>query len=174
MRVTQEHSTVNIGGQYDTVSKGIIHRNPEDWVEFSLGTTDVEVIQVVDTEQPTVKSNRADSFIHVKINGKEAIVHLEMQTHDSQEIPMPYRMAGYIGRAIEFFRLPVYSHVIYLHPRAGRTDPGGYVQETSNYNVNIGYKVIRLYDLDGSRFLETCVKGLIPFAPLMKPPVGVE
>ena len=170
----QEFPASNARGQYDTVSKAIIHQNPKDWVEFSLGIADVEVIQVLETEQPTVKSNRADSFIHVNIGGNEGIVHLEVQTHDSNAVAMPYRMAGYIGRGIEFFQLPIYSHVIYLHPRAGRTDPGAYVQGLPDYEVHIGYKVIRLYDLEGSPFLKAGVKGLIPFAPLMKPPTGIK
>ena len=174
MTEKQESSTSNTHGQYDTVSKVLIHQNPKDWVEFSLGTADVEVIQVIETEQPTVKSNRADSFIHVNISGEEGIVHLEIQTHDSTEIPMPYRMAGYIGRGIEAFQLPIYSHVIYLHPRSGRTDPGVYVQTVSDYEVRIGYKVIHLYDVEGSPFLEAQMKGLIPFTPLMKPPENME
>ena len=161
-------------GQYDTVSKALIHQNPEDWLRFSLGIPEAEVIEVLETEQPTVKSNRADSFIRANVHGKEVIVHLEMQTHDSRDVPMPYRMAGYAGRGIESFQLPVYSHVIYLHPRAGRTDPGEYVQEILDYEIRIRYKVIRLYDLEGSPFLEAGVKGLIPFTPLMKHPENTE
>ena len=160
--------------QYDTVSKVLIHQNPEDWLQFSLGIPEAEVIEVLETEQPTVRSNRADSFIRANVRGEEVIVHLEMQTHDSREVPMPYRMAGYAGRGIESFQLPVYSHVIYLHPRAGRTDPGEYIQEMQDYEIRIQYKVIRLYDLEGSPFLEAGVKGLIPFAPLMKPPTGIN
>ena len=174
MAQRQERTASNSRQQYDTVSKVLIHQNPEDWLRFSLGIPEAEVIEVLETEQPTVKSNRADSFIHANILGKEAIVHLEIQTHDSTEVQMPYRMAGYAGRAIEFFQLPIYSHVIYLHPRAGRTDPGEYVQEMPNYEICIRYKVIRLYDLDGSPFLEAGVKGLIPFTPLMKPPTGIK
>ncbi len=132
------------------------------------------MIEVLETEQPTVKSNRADSFIRANVHGKEVIVHLEMQTHDSREVPMPYRMAGYAGRGIESFQLPVYSHVIYLHPRAGRTDPGEYIQEMQDYEIRIRYKVIRLYDLEGSSFLEAGMKGLIPFTPLMKHPENME
>ena len=160
--------------QYDTVSKVLIHQNPEDWLQFSLGIPEAEVIEVLETEQPTVRSNRADSFIRANVRGEEVIVHLEMQTHDSREVPMPYRMAGYAGRGIESFQLPVYSHVIYLHPRAGRTDSGEYIQEMQDYEIRIQYKVIRLYDLEGSPFLEAGVKGLIPFAPLMKPPTGIN
>ena len=87
---------------------------------------------------------------------------------------MPYRIAGYAGRGIESFQLPVYSHVIYLHPRAGRTDPGEYIQEMQDYEIRIQYKVIRLYDLEGSPFLEAGMKGLIPFTPLMKHPENME
>ncbi len=155
--------------QYDTVSKAIIHQNPQDWIEFALGTADVEAIRVLETEQPTVQSNRADSFIEVNLAGETAIVHLEIQTRDSGAVPMQYRMAGYIGRGIEQFQLPIYSHVIYLHPRAGRRDPGAYVQSAPGYEVRIGYKVIRLYDIEGSHFLDSGVKGLIPFTPLMRP-----
>lgn len=160
--------------QYDTVSKTLIQQNPKDWVVFSLGIPDVEVVRVLETQQPTVKSNQADSFIEVNISGKEGIVHLEMQTHDSREVPMPYRIAGYTGRGIEAFQLPIYSHVIYLHPRAGKTDPGEYVQEIAGYEIRIRYKVIRLCELAGSPFLEAGVKGLIPFTPLMKPPPGIK
>ena len=87
---------------------------------------------------------------------------------------MPYRMAGYVGRGIDAFQLPIYSHVIYLHPRAGRTDPGEYIQEMVDYEIRIRYKVIRLYDLEGLPFLEAGVKGLIPFTPLMKRPENTE
>ena len=87
---------------------------------------------------------------------------------------MPYRIAGYAGRGIEAFQLPIYSHVIYLHPRAGKTDPGAYVQEIAGYEIRIRYKVIRLCELEGSPFLEAGVKGLIPFTPLMKPPPDMK
>jgi len=139
-----QQSVSNTRQQYDAVSKAVIQQNPKDWVEFSLGIPEIEVVEVLETEQPTVRSNRADSFIRANVCGTEAIVHLEIQTHDSKEVPMPYRMAGYAGRGIEIFQLPIYSHVIYLHPRAGRTDPGEYIQEISDYEIRIQYKVIRL------------------------------
>ena len=156
-------------GQYDTVSKKVLQDNPEDWVRFCLGIPDAQVIQVLDTEQPTVRSNRADSFIHANVNGRDSIIHFEIQTRDSTEIPMPHRIAGYAGRCIESFGLPVYSHVIYLHPDAGRNDPGHHVQEMQGYNILIQYKVIRLCKLEGQNVLDANIKGLIPFAPLMKP-----
>ena len=156
-------------GQYDTVSKDLIHQNPEDWIKFGLGISEVSVIQVIDTEQPTVRSNRADSFIHAEVKGGETIIHFEIQTRDSREIPMPRRIAGYAGRCIESFGMPIYSHVIYLHPNAGHNDPGQYVQDMAGYQILIQYKVIRLCEFEGQKVLDAKLKGLIPFTPLMKP-----
>lgn len=161
-------------GRYDTVSKNVIQQAPEDWVRFGLGVPEAEVIQILDTEQPTVKSNRADSFIHANVQGKEVIVHFEIQTHDSTRPPMPRRIAGYAGRGIETFGMDVCSHVIYLHPDAGRNDPGEYVQDRPGYEITITYKVIRLCKLEGQAVLNAKLKGLIPFAPLMKPPLAMD
>ena len=161
-------------GRYDAVSKNVIQQNPEDWIRFGLGISEVEVIQLLDTEQPTVKSNRADSFIHANVNGRNVVIHFEIQTRDSTETPMPQRIAGYAGRGIENFGMPVYSHVIYLHPNAGRNDPGQYAQEMQGYNIIIQYKVIRLCDLEGQNFLDAKLRGIIPFTPLMNPPKDVD
>ena len=156
-------------GQFDTVSKRVIQQNPEDWIRFVLGIPETKVIEILDTEQPTVRGHRADSFIHVDILGKEAVMHFEFQTRDSTRIPMPYRVVGYAGRGIETFQKPVYSHVIYLHPDAGHNDPGQYTQDMPGHEITIKYKVIRLCELEGQAVLDAKLKGLIPFAPLMKP-----
>lgn len=156
-------------GRFDTVSKRLIQQNPEDWIRFTLDIPEAKVIEVLDTEQPTVRGHRADSFIHVDILGKEAIMHFEFQTRDSTQFSMPYRVVGYAGRGIETFQKPVYSHVIYLHPDAGRNDPGQYVQDMPGHEITIKYKVIRLSEVEGQAVLDAKLKGLIPFAPLMKP-----
>ena len=87
---------------------------------------------------------------------------------------MPRRMIGYIGRGIEQHNRPIYSNVIYLRPDAGRNDPGYYVQERHGYRVLVQYKVIRPIEIDGQRILDAGPSGLLPFAPLMQPPVGVD
>ena len=157
-------------GRYDTVAKNVIRGDPNDLIRFSLGTQDAEVIRVLETEQPTVNWYRADSFIHAKVRGTEVIVHLELQTHDSRQIPMPRRVAGYVGLGVRTFGMPIYSHVIYFHPDAGLNDPGEYVQDGPGYEVTIKYKVIRLCEIEGQDILDAKLKGLIPFAPLMKSP----
>ena len=159
--------------EFDTIAKHLIHTYPHDFARFALHQDDVEVLGVVDTEQPTVEAHRTDSLIRVCINDEEALVHHEFQTTDSKP-PMPQRMAGYIGRGIEQHGRPIYSNVIYLRPDAGRTDPGHYLQERHGYRVLVQYKVIRLSELDGQRILDGGHIGLLPFAPLMQRPAGVD
>ena len=159
--------------EFDTIAKHLIHTYPHDFARFALHQDDIEVLGVVDTEQPTVRANRTDSLIRVQVGGKEALVHHEFQTTDSKP-PMPQRMAGYIGRGIEQHGLPIYSSVIYLRPDAGRTDPGHYLQERHGYRVLVQYQVIRLIELDGQRILDGGHVGLLPFVPLMQRPVGVD
>ncbi len=159
--------------EFDTIAKHLIHTYPHDFARFVLQQDEVEVIDVIDTEQPTVETHRTDSLIRVQINGEEALVHHEFQTTDSNP-PMPRRMAGYIGRGIEQHGLPIYSNVIYLRPNAGRTDPGHYVQERHGYRVLMQYKVIRLSQLDGQQMLDGGHAGLLPFAPLMQRPAGMD
>ena len=159
--------------EFDTIAKHLIHTYPRDFARFALHQDDVEVLDVIDTEQPTVETHRTDSLIRVRINDEEALVHHEFQTTDSSP-PMPQRMAGYIGRGIEQYGLPIYSNVIYLRPDAGRTDPGHYLQERHGYRVLVQYKVIRLSELEGQLILDHSLMGLLPFAPLMQRPAGMD
>lgn len=159
---------------FDTVSKKRVQASPKDFVQLSLGARVVKVLDVLTPEQPTVDVHQTDSVIKVEFNGEMVLVHFEFQTSDSTHRPMPQRMAGYIGRAIETYGLPVYSNIIYLRPDAGRRDPGRYVQESPGHRVIIEYKVFRLIELEGQPILDAKSTGLIPFTPLMKPPAGVE
>ena len=156
----------------DIISKYLIQHYPDHFAHFVLAREDVEVIDVIETEQTTVKARRADSFIRVRIGEDEALVHNEFQTTDSSP-SMPRRMAGYIGRAIEHHGLPIYSNVIYLRPDAGQRDPGFYEQALPGYRVVIQYNVIRLIEVEGQHILDAGHSGLIPFTPLMKPPEGM-
>ena len=156
----------------DIISKYLIQHYPDHFAHFVLAREDVEVIDVIETEQTTVEARRADSFIRVRIGENEALVHNEFQTTDSSP-SMPRRMAGYIGRAIEHHGLPIYSNVIYLRPDAGQRDPGFYEQALPGYRVVIQYNVIRLIEVEGQHILDAGHSGLIPFTPLMKPPEGM-
>ena len=162
-----------LSGQYDTVGKNLIRADPNGFLRYCLDTPDVETLQILETEQPEVNWYRADSFIHANVQGKEVIVHVEFQTHDSREVPMPHRIAGYAGLGIRTYGMPIYSHVIYLHPNAGRNDPAAYTQGPPAYEITVKYKVIRLCEIEGQAILDAKLKGLIPLAPLMQPPAEV-
>lgn len=172
--MTEEKTGLNAPGKYDTVSKTLIQEYPEDLVAFGIGTSDVEVLEVVETTQASIQTRYADSFIRAKIGGEEAIVHIEVQTRDDRGLEMPYRMLEYMVHAAKRFKLPIYSHVIYLAPGAGRRDPGEYFQNSPGYRFGGEYKIIRLSELEGEVFLESGAKGLLPFTPLMRPPAGTD
>ena len=156
--------------EIDTIAKHLIQTYPADFARFALQRDDIEDIEVIESEQPIVKARRTDSLLRVRIGGEDALVHHEFQTTDHSA--MSRRMAGYIGRIIEHYGLPVYAHVFYLRPAAGRRDPGYYLQEDPGYQILVQYKVIRLSQLSGQAVLDRTFVGLLPFAPLMQPPAG--
>ena len=158
--------------EYDTISKHLIQTYPKDFFRLTFGQDDVEVLDILDTEQNTVETRRMDSLIRVLMAGKETLIHTEFQTTDDPS--MPLRMAGYIIRAIEQHNLPIYSSVIYLRRSAGRRDPGHFIQEISGRDVLIEYTVIRLSDIEGQEVIESEHAGLFPFTPLMKRPADTD
>ncbi len=160
-------------GKYDTISKRLIQTYPQDFIRFTLERDDVEFLALLDTEQPNIDAHRTDSLISARIGEEEVLLHYEFQTTDSTNPPMPRRMAGYIGRAIEQYDLPIHSAVIYLRPDAGQNDPGYHIQSLFGCQFIIQYQVIRLIEVEGQRVLDTDHSGLIPFASLMKPPEGM-
>ena len=161
-------------GKYDTISKRLIQTYPHDFLCFTLDRDDVEFLALLDTEQPNIDAHRTDSLISARIGEEEVLIHYEFQTADSTNPPMPRRMAGYIGRAIEQYGLPIHSAVIYLRPDAGLNDPGYHIQARFGCQFIIQYKVVRLIEVEGQRVLDTGHVGLVPFASLMKPPEGVD
>ena len=161
---------------FDTASKKQIEANPQDFVNlcFEFKSTHTTVLAIVTPEQPTVEMHQADTLIKILLDDQEVLVHFEFQTTDSYDPEMPLRMAGYIIRAIEVYRLPVYSNVIYLRPDAGNNDPGKFEQNLERHNISIEYQVFRLIEMDGQEVLDLKPIGLIPFTPLMKRPADMN
>ena len=161
---------------FDTASKKQIETNPQDFVNlcFKFGLPNITVLEIVTPEQPTVEMHQADTLIKALRDDQEVLVHFEFQTTDSYDPEMPLRMAGYIIRAIEVYRLPVYSNVIYLRPDAGNNDPGKFAQNLERHNISMEYQVFRLIEMDGQEILDLKPVGLIPFTPLMKRPVDMD
>ena len=91
--------------KYETISKHLIQTYPKDFIRLTLEQDDVEVLDILDTEQIRVETQHTDSLIRAHIAGKEALIHYKFQTTDDPS--MPLRMAVYIIRAIEQHGLPV-------------------------------------------------------------------
>ena len=158
--------------KYETISKHLIQTYPKDFIRLTLEQDDVEVLDILDTEQIRVETQHTDSLIRAHIAGKEALIHYKFQTTDDPS--MPLRMIGYIGSVFEHHDLPIYSSVIYLRRNAGQRDPGRYIQEWPGYGVLVEYRVIRLSEIEGQDIIDGEPSGLFPFAPLMKRPVGID
>jgi hypothetical protein len=161
---------------FDTITKSQVQTHPMDFVNYCLDfeQNDVTFVELVTPEQPTIEMHQADILIKVQINDQAVLVHIEFQTTDSHDPEMSLRMAGYIIRLIETYRMPVYSSVIYLRPDAGRRDLGHYEQRITGHQVYVEYQVFRLIEMDGQQILDTKSVGLIPFTPLMRRPADMD
>ncbi len=111
---------------YDNMGKSLWTDHAADLSRFVLDEDDVEVLEDLDTEQQTVIARQTDITKLVRVNNNKAILHVELQLRDSTDTPMWARNAQYQGYLVGEYQMPVYSNVIYFHPRAGRNDPGGY------------------------------------------------
>ena len=158
---------------YDNITKFITTDNPKPFTELILGYQNVTVLENLITEQITLKSSVTDSTLRVQFPDEVAILHNEFQTYDSQE-PMHYRIAGYNGFLIREYQLNVYTSVLYLHPQAGRNDPGYFEYAGNGCEYKIKYRVIRLNEIDGQTILEAQIPSLLPLTPLMKPSQGMN
>ena len=160
--------------QYDEIVKHLMDRFADDFAMLSFATPDVKVLETLDTEQQTVKVHRNDMTFKVLWNNETVLLHIEVQTHDSRDKPMPLRVLAYAGELLLRYELPVYSVVLYLSSDAGRTDPGGYSYGNDQFGLHHKYQVIRLADLEGESFLDAASVGLLPFTPLMRPPADLN
>ena len=100
-------------------------------------------------------------------NGDVFLQHIEVQTGDSTDIPMPLRVLNYASALVVRYRLPVYSMVLYLSPGSGVRDPGFYRYGDARLGL-------RLWEVSGAPFLAGDSVGMLPFMPLMRPPVGMS
>ena len=160
--------------QYDEIVKHLMHEYADSFAGLSFGTHDVQVLETLDTEHQQVKVLRNDMTFKVLWNDETVLLHIEVQTEDSRDKPMPLRVLAYASQLYLRHELPVYSVVIYLSPNAGETDPGGSIYGNETWGLQHKYQVIRLADLDGESFLETASVGLLPFTLLMKLPDSMD
>ena len=160
--------------QFDIAAKDPFYVFPEDMLRFLMDRTDFEFIEHVDSNLTTVEARYMDILIKVLLEEQPVLIHCEIQTDDSQQPNMVRRNVGYLGRCYEKYGLPIYSFVLYLRSTAGRRDPGGYFQDVPGHRFIVEYQVVRLSEVNGQSILEARHPGLMPFTPLMEPPMGIS
>ena len=163
-------------GHYDELFKHLGEYSPEKLAATALSTEQVIVMDSLNTEQPTVKLHHSDLTFRVSLpdRGEEAILHIEAQTEESRDKPMPLRMLAYVSHLVHQHEMNVYSTVFYLRPPAGQNDPGHYTYGDEVIGgLRFTYNVIRVYELEGESYLDPGNVGMLPFTPLMRPPTGI-
>lgn len=160
--------------RFDIVAKDPFYNFPDDMLSFLMGDKEFEYVEHVDTNLTTVQVRNMDILIKVRHDEKPVLVHCEIQTDDSVNPNMVQRNVGYLGRCFERYGLPIYSYVLYLRSTAGVRDSGGYIQDVPGHRIIVEYQVVRLNEIDGETFLQNRQPGMMPFTPLMKPPVGMS
>ena len=160
---------------YDELFKHLGEYSPNQLAALALNTEQVRVRDSLNTEQPMVKLHHSDLTFRVSLpdRGEDAILHIEAQTEESRDKPMPLRMLAYVSFLVHQYEMNVYSTVFYLRPSAGQNDPGHYTYGDEDIGgMRFTYNVIKVYELEGESYLDSGTVGLLPFTPLMSPPVG--
>ena len=143
---------------------------PDPLAVLALNTPNVEVRSPLNTEQVTVKTHHSDMTFNIWLPDKNeaAILHIEAQTDESREKPMRLRVLMYSSFLAHQHEKNVYSAVFYLRPPAGQMDTGFYEYgDDVMGGLRLKYNVIRIYELEGTSFLDPSAVGLLPFTPLM-------
>ena len=159
---------------YDELFKHITGKFPRPLAALALKTPYVEVGKPLNTEHITVRMHHSDMTFHISLPDEKAILHIEAQTDDSTHKPMPLRMLAYSSLLSLEHEKNVYSTVLYFRPPAGQRDPGFYRYGNAERGGGwFQYNVIRVYELEGERFLDSEDIGLLPFTALMEPPADM-
>ena len=159
---------------FDEVFKEITGKYPYALAALVLKTSEVKVGDSLNTEHITVRVHHSDMTFHIELPDEDAILHIEAQTDDSRQRPMPLRMLAYSSVLSLEHKKNVYSTVLYFRPPAGQRDPGVYrYGNREQGGVEFWYNVIRMYELEGEAFLDPEALGLLPFTALMKPPADL-
>ena len=70
---------------YNNASKYIMLEHSQEFAEFIIGHSNIKVIEKLETEEPTLKTHQNDSNLKVQLPNETVILHIEVQTGDSQK-----------------------------------------------------------------------------------------
>lgn len=142
---------------FDNVCKILAEKYPRDFACWLL-PNEPRKIEVIKTEL-SIEPIRADSVTFLQTENR--ILHLEFQTTEQSETPIPLRMLDYFVRLVRKYDVPITQVVIFLQETRNEIAfTEAYVNEMTTHR----YRVIRMWEQDSVLFLEN--PALLPLAPL--------
>ncbi|RLA74175.1 MAG: hypothetical protein DRG30_05550 [Epsilonproteobacteria bacterium] len=130
----------------DITTKETIKTITEDIAKYILEIS-VTDIEFVDKELQRIEKREADIVALCKIDGKKAILHLEIQ--NSNDALMDRRMLRYYTDIrTRFDTIPIYQYLVYIgKPKLSMKED---IVET---NLNFRYNIVDMHTIDCQKFL---------------------
>ena len=139
--------------------------NPDEWVRWASGLTDVAGCELVSGEFQFVR-RFTDTLVLVRHSSVgEFLVLFEIQTFYTPA--MPNRMRTYAALASEVYKMPVFPVLINIMPY-GKPIPTRFESEFLGLIARQDYRVINLWEIEAEEILAKDLWSLIPFLPTMK------
>lgn len=150
---------------YDDAMKKLVMGSPQDLVLWVLpGAQFGKQLPY----ELSVENIYADGLLHVSLDGKELLLHIEFQS--SNDLYIRERLLEYnVLASRQYNYLPVYSCVIYLKNH-GEVPQSPFIRElpTGEEVVRFHYRSIELEKLASEELLQTGLVGLLPLLPLTR------
>lgn len=149
----------------DITSKRLIAINPDEWVRWASGLTDVAGCELVSGEFQFVR-RFTDTLVLVRHSSVgEFLALFEIQTFYTPA--MPNRMRTYAALASEVYRMPVFPVLINIKPY-GKPIPTRFESEFLGLTARQDYRVINLWEIEAEEILRKDLWGLMPLLPTMR------
>lgn len=149
---------------YDSSLKSFLREQTAEILPYLLPNT--EYVRELPTEifkpQPPL---RADKLCLVRRNGKERVLHFELETGANKR--MAYRMLAYSGLLMEEYEnIPVTSIIIYPFRTTAPTSPL-VIDEDEDTMIVFKFKVVKLWEFEAQQYMRDHILSMYPLLPTM-------
>jgi hypothetical protein len=130
----------------DITTKDTIKTITQDIAKYIL-ELEVSDIEFVDKELQRIEKREADIVAHCKVNGTQAILHLEIQ--NDNDMTMHRRMLRYYNDIkMRFESLPLHQYVVYIGKPSLKMS-----EKIVEDNLKFRYNIIDMHTIDCEKFL---------------------